>query len=183
MLHLTVSAAPWVPVDEVRIIVNGVLVKKINGTALTHPQDPFGTGGLVRYQGDVALSQVLPPSGDAWLVVEAGWPLPIAGDFGGLPSGGPDGVPDTSDNNGDGKVTQADIAPGQTYGPLNDPAPPTDPSDPRYHFAQVVTNAYPFAFTNPFFFDRNGDGQFTPPRTVVPQPDGQVYPPGYQGGN
>ena len=39
------------------------------------PADPFGTDGLVCFMGEVALADVLPPSGDAWLVVEAGDPL------------------------------------------------------------------------------------------------------------
>lgn len=170
LLHVEVSAAPWVPVDEVRIIVNGVLRKTISGAMLSHPSDPFGTAGLMRYQGDVALAELLPASGDAWIVIEAGWPLPLADDLGGGPDGGPDGIPDTADNNEDGRVDQADLAPGQTYGPLGNPRPPKDESDPRFHFAQVVIDSYPMSFTNPFLLDRDGDGRFTPPKTAVPQP-------------
>lgn len=174
-LHLEVAAAPWVPVDEVRIVVNGVVRKRISGAALTHPTDPFGAAGILRYQGDAALSELLPASpasGDAWIVIEAGWPLPLASDLGGGPDGGPDGIPDTSDNNHDGRVDQLDVGVGQTYGPLSNPPPPKDETDTRYHFAQVVVDSYPASFTNPFLLDLDGDGKFTPPRTAVPQPDG-----------
>ena len=161
VLVLEVDAAPWVPVQEIRIIVNGRVAKTITG--LSVPADPFGTDGLVRFMGEVALADVLPPSGDAWLVVEAGDPLLAAADLGGGLNGAPDGIPDTTDNNGDGKIDLADVAAGDTFGPLRNPDPPKDESDPRYHFAQVVTDSFPFAFTNPFVFDRNGNGVFDPP--------------------
>lgn len=165
-LHLKVSAAPWVPVDEVRIIVNGNVVKTISGAELTHPADPFGTTGLLRYQGNLALSDLLQGSGDAWLVVEAGTRLPAAADFGGPGGEGPDGIPDTGDNNGDGVVDRNDIEKGSDYGPLHTPAPPTRESDPLFHFSQVVTGGYPMSFTNPFILDRNGNGHFDAPGAV-----------------
>jgi hypothetical protein len=167
-LHLKVSAAPWVPVDEVRIIVNGTVVKTLGGTALSHPVDPFGTGGLVRYQGDIPLSELLTRSGDVWLVVEAGTRLPLAADFGGPGGDAPDGIPDTGDNNGDDVVDRNDIAPDSRYGPLRTPAPPTSEADPLFHFAQVVTGGYPMAFTNPFLLDRNGNGRFDAPGVAAP---------------
>src|SRR5205807_2041595 len=40
-LQIDVSAAPWVPVDEIRIIVNGQVAKTISGSALSRPADPF----------------------------------------------------------------------------------------------------------------------------------------------
>lgn len=165
-LHLKVSAAPWVPVDEVRIIVNGNVVKTISGAALSHPADPFGTSGLLRYQGDIALTDVLQGSGDAWLVVEAGTRLPAAADFGSPGGEGPDGIPDTGDNNGDGAVDHNDIEKDSDYGPLRTPAPPTSEADPLFHFSQVVTGGYPMAFTNPFILDRNGNGRFDAPGAV-----------------
>ena len=69
-----------------------------------------------------------------------------------------DGIPDTTDNNGDGIVDERDIAPDKTIGPLlNPPAP--ERGSPKDHFYQV-TNGFPFAFTNPFLLDLNGNGKF-----------------------
>src|SRR5690606_31560099 len=44
-LRIRVRAAPWVPVDEVRIVVNGEVVRTIGDLPAT---DPFGTDGLDR---------------------------------------------------------------------------------------------------------------------------------------
>ncbi len=163
-LHLKISAAPWVPVQEIRIIVNGAVAKVLTGAALSTPADPFGKDGLVRYQGDVPLSELLPAGGDAWLVVEAGRPLPLAGDLAGITSLEPDGIPDTSDNNGDGVVDRSDVDEGEDSGPLRIPPVPANDLDPQFHFSQVVTDGYPFAFTNPFILDRDGNGTFDAPR-------------------
>ena len=170
-LHLKVSAAPWVPIEEVRIVVNGTVVKTLSGTELSHPADPLGpegVEGLVRYEGNLPLSELLSRSGDAWMVVEAGARLPLAADFGGPGGDKPDGIPDTGDNNGDGKVDRADIAEGSDYGPLRTPTPPASEADPQFHFSQVVTGGYPMAFTNPFFLDRNGNGRFDAPGVAAP---------------
>lgn len=170
-LHLRVTAAPWVPVEEVRIVVNGKVVQVLHGAVLSRPTDPFGTQGLLRYEGSLELSALLPPgSGDAWVVVEAGTPLPLAGDLG-SPWGGrePDGVPDTSDNNGDGVVDRRDVQPpDRDYGPLLNPKPPSSEAELLYHFSQVVTQGYPMAFTNPFLLDRNNNGRFDAPGRGAP---------------
>ncbi|HYO69506.1 MAG TPA: CehA/McbA family metallohydrolase [Archangium sp.] len=169
-LHLRISAAPWVPVEEVRIVVNGNVVKTLDGALLWHPTDPLGTQKpeeferVLRYDGSLPLSELLTGvSGDAWVVVEAGARLPLAADFGGPGGDKPDGIPDTGDNNGDGKVDRADIAAGSNYGPLRTPAPPTSEANPQFHFSQVVTGGYPMSFTNPFILDRNGNGRFDAP--------------------
>jgi hypothetical protein len=170
-LHLRVTAAPWVPVEEVRIVVNGEVVRVLQGAELSRPADPFGTEGLLRYAGSLVLSELLPPGGgDAWVVVEAGTRLPLAGDLG-SPWGGkePDGVPDTSDNNGDGVVDRSDVQPPERdFGPLLNPPPPTSEANPLYHFSQVVTQGYPMAFTNPFLLDRNNNGRFDAPGRGAP---------------
>lgn len=176
-LKLKVTAAPWVPVEEVRLVVNGKVVKTISGALIRKPADPFGEEGLVRFQGSVPLSELVTGMRDAWLVIEAGARLPLAGDFGGLVEGGPDGIPDTSDNNGDGtvdcqdvqsgdknqdgKVDCADVALG-AYGPLKNPPPTRDEADPNFHFTQL-TEGYPMAYTNPFLLDLNGSGRFDAP--------------------
>ncbi|OJH38191.1 CehA/McbA family metallohydrolase [Cystobacter ferrugineus] len=167
-LHLEVSAAPWVPVDEVRIIVNGRLVRTLSGGELARPADAFGDGELLRYQGSLALSELVTVPGDAWLVVEAGTRLQPTADFGGVGSPEPDGIPDTGDNNGDGVVDRNDIAPGSSSGPLRSAALPTSEADPLFHFAQVINGGYPMAFTNPFILDRNGNGRFDAPGVSAP---------------
>ncbi len=163
-LRLKVSAAPWVPVQEVRIVVNGVVKKTFEGAALSQPADPFGTTGLVRLpETEVALSELVTAGTDSWIVIEAGRKLPLFGDLGGGLDNGPDGMPDTTDNNGDGKVDRADVAQGRTFGPFTEPALPTNESDPQFHFSNVVVRGYPSAFTNPFVLDGNGNGKFDAP--------------------
>lgn len=151
-LHLAVRAAPWVPVEEVRIIVNGKLVKTL--TNLRVPETPLGAdmNDLQRLETSIPLSELLPSSTDGWIVVEAGAKLPATGDIDG------DGMPDTTDNNGDGKIDKADVAKDSETGPLNDLPVPTDQADPLFHFATVVPGARPASFTNPFVIDWAGDG-------------------------
>jgi hypothetical protein len=163
MVHVRVSAVPWVPIDEVRFIVNGKVVKTVGAAALTHPTDPFGITGMIRYDEDVPLSDLVQGTQDAWLVVEAGSVLPLNGDVGGGFGDKPDGVPDTGDNNGDGVVNGDDVEDGETIGPLSRPPLPTDPNDVKYHFAQVVTGGFPYGFINPFILDLNGNGSFEAP--------------------
>lgn len=161
-LFVKVSAAPWIPVTEIRFIVNGLEVKKIT-QGLKVPPDALGSADPVRYEGEIALPELLAGvTGDAWLVVEAGTALPLVADLGGSLDGSPDGVPDTGDNNNDGTVNKADIAPDRDYGPLSNGPEPKE-GDARFHFAQITSNGFPFGFTNPFILDRDGDGKFTAP--------------------
>ena len=159
-LRVVVSAAPWVPVDQLRVIVNGSEAKHLGAASFNTPADPFGTTGVPRLTVELPLSELLanvPAGVDAWVVVEAGTALPIAADLGGGLHNAKDGIPDTGDNNGDGVVDARDIAAGKDFGPLNYPgAPPVE--TPLFHFFQV-TSGYPFAFTNPFLLDRNANGK------------------------
>ncbi|HVE87831.1 MAG TPA: CehA/McbA family metallohydrolase [Myxococcales bacterium] len=163
-LDVSVTAAPWVPVDEVRFVVNGRVVKTVSGAAINRPADPFGVTGIVRWQGSVPISELVAGvTGDAWIVVEAGAPLPLAGDLGGGIDGQPDGIPDTTDNNQDGVVDQQDVQPpGSGWGPIRGKPLPADSSDPAFHFS-VITGGVPFSFTNPFFLDRNANQKFDAP--------------------
>lgn len=160
-LQLKVSAAPWVPVQELRILVNGVTKKIIRGLPI--PADPLAdSNDPVRYDGEVPLSELLAGvTGDAWLVVEAGRPLLLAGDLGGGLNNELDGMVDTTDNDGNGVVDLADVKAGQKIGPLADPPLPKR-GEPGYDFG-AITNGYPLAFTNPFVLDLDGDGRFTAP--------------------
>jgi hypothetical protein len=189
-LHIVVHGAAWVPVKEVRVIVDGKIAQLI--TDLTVPDDPLAAEDVVRLDTRIALAD-LPLEGtrDAWIVIEAGDPLPVAADL------DCDGVPDTTDNNDDGAIDFLDVdrdgdgdadaddakqvegpeecrddygadssinRPGT--GPLRNPPTPAR-DDPAYFFAAVnpgeKSPAYPFAFTNPFILDRNNDGVFSGP--------------------
>ena len=158
-LHVVVSGAPWVPIAEVRILVNGAVARR--EAALAAAGDPFGSAGAVRLDATYPLAELLagvPAGVDAWIVVEAGAALPLAGDLGGGLHGEKDGMPDTTDNNGDGVVDERDLDPDTAYGPLKNPPAPSAGS-PTYTF-YLVTGGYPFAFTNPFLLDRDGNGRF-----------------------
>lgn len=181
MLQITLTAAPWVYVDEIRVIVNGEVVRVIE-EGIENAASPFAAEPVLRLDEALSLDELLPPGdADAWLVVEAGTPLPLVGDL------NCDRIPDTGDNNldevvdwrdvdrdEDGAVTDADLdidvdgvlddAPTPCTGPVGpilDPeAPPID-SD-RHPFYAVSDGAFPLAFTNPFVLDRGGDG-YDPP--------------------
>ncbi len=159
-LSIRVDAAPWVPVDEVRIVVDGVVVETLTAD-LVHPADPLGVDGIARLDVELSLADLLPASGDSWLVVEAGHALEDAADL------DCNGFPDTGDNNRDGTIDWQDVeelteAPEEdcfsTVGPFAEPPPPDDRDGPDYLFTTVVPGGYPAAFTNPLLFDRDGNG-------------------------
>lgn len=62
---ISVQAAPWVPVEEIRIVVNGVTVETIPLAAQSPPP-------AVRYQGVVPIAI----SRDSWILIEAGATMP-----------------------------------------------------------------------------------------------------------
>ena len=161
-LHIVVSAAPWIPVDEVRILVNGVVAATL--TDLADPADPLGGDGLERLDVEVPLSELLPASGDAWIVVEAGHALVDQADL------DCNGVPDTGDTNGDGVIDWRDVEDltedpevdcFDSVGPLAEPIEP-ERDTPDWLFRTVTPGGYPMAFTNPFILDLDGGG-FTGP--------------------
>ncbi len=160
-LKLKVTTAPWATVSEVRIVVNGKVAKTL--PAQQQGLDPFGTAVQVAFDGEVALSELLTGvTGDAWIVIEASRPLPLVDDLGGGLDGAKDGMPDTTDNNGDGVVDSKDVAEGEKIGPLSNGPFPAE-TDPGFHFANITDNGFPFAFTNPFLLDRDGNSKFDAP--------------------
>ncbi len=159
-LRIVVHAAPWVPVDEVRIVVNGEVVRTLTDE-LDHPDDPIGLDGLQRLDLEIPLDDLLPASGDSWLVVEAGHALEPNADL------DCNGFEDTGDNNGDGAIDWRDVEgleedPGESCltstGPLANPPPPEDRESTDYIFRAVTPGGYPYAYTNPLVFDRDGGG-------------------------
>jgi hypothetical protein len=159
-LALKVSAAPWVPVEEVRVVVNGEVVRTWAADDLARPADDGDVSALVRLDTSVSLAELLPASGDAWLVIEAGAALPLWGDL------NCDGVPDTTDNDASGTVDWRDVdgleeAPTDacldTTGPFEERETPEGGAE-GYAFSVVVPGGLPMSFTNPLLLDRDGDG-------------------------
>lgn len=158
-LQVVVDAAPWIPVDEVRVVVNGEVVRTLTAE-LVHPADPFGADGVRRLEVEIPLGELLPADGDAWLLVEAGHAIEPNEDL------DCNGIPDTGDNNRDGAIDWRDVEeltedPGvdclPSVGPLTDPEPP-DRGTTDWIFRTVTPGGYPLAFTNPFVLDLDGGG-------------------------
>lgn len=160
VVDIELRAAPWIPVDEIRFVVNGTTVKVIGPDVLTHPTNAFGTAGTLRYKGSVPLASLLSSSTaghDAWLVIEAGMTLPAAADLDN------DGLVDTTDNNGDGVIdardrVQKEDDTHQNFRELRRAAE----DDPRFHVDSVAPGTLPTAFTNPFLLDFGGDDWTAP---------------------
>lgn len=157
-LSLEVRAAPWIPVEEIRVLVNGKVRRVLRGPELARPTDPFGRGGLVRFSGKLPVAELLaglPADSDAWIVVEAGLPLFPSADL------DRDGYPDTTDNNGDGVI---DLDDRRGYGEDDAYVEPGRPSetDPRFHANVVAPGHWATAFTNPWLIDRGRDGWTAP---------------------
>jgi hypothetical protein len=74
-VRVRVRAAPWVPVPEVRVVVDGKVVEVVS-------LDPWAVGedGVTRHELD--LEMVL--TRDSWVLAEAGWPLGEAYPEGGV---------------------------------------------------------------------------------------------------
>ncbi|MFN8010099.1 MAG: hypothetical protein U0P81_01720 [Holophagaceae bacterium] len=72
-LSIVLTAGDWVPVDEVRIVVNGQVVQTVNVAAT------FSRTDLRTWSGSLAVN--LPSGKDAWIVVEAGVPLGTSGAY------------------------------------------------------------------------------------------------------
>ena len=80
-LNITVEAAPWVPIDEVRIVKNGCVIQCFNSTTtpavLANPSNPYdqSTANVVRFDATVADTA----STDSYYLVEASPNLPVPG--------------------------------------------------------------------------------------------------------
>jgi hypothetical protein len=155
-LRITLDAMPWIPVSEIRIVVNGVVKRTIRD--LRPAGDPFAAQAVRLYEGSIALEELLaglPTDRDAYIVVEAGLPLVAAADL------DDDGYPDTTDNNGDGVFNDADRAGRKDDETYVEPGRPKE-GDPRFHAQVIAPGHWSNAFTNPFLLDRGVPG-FTGP--------------------
>ncbi|HJW72126.1 MAG TPA: hypothetical protein VJ486_04665 [Geothrix sp.] len=74
-LNISLRHPDWVPVDEVRVVVNG-------GAPILVPMGNFtvSTTDLTLWTASIVVP--MPSAGDAWLVVEAGVPLSTTGAYG-----------------------------------------------------------------------------------------------------
>lgn len=162
-LKLEIRAAPWIPIEEVRVIVNGSLVHRIGTDALTHPKDPFGSAGVLRFAGTLSGEELLAAAGgtsenggeDAWVIIEAGLPLWFAADL------DDDGLVDTTDNDGDGVIDYLDQVGRDEDEYFVEPTI-RGPHDPRRYVHAIAPGTWPTAFTNPFLVDRGESGWKAP---------------------
>jgi hypothetical protein len=159
-LIVNVKTAPWVPVDEIRVIINGWRVLSQNVQSFFMNVDHFRsqevtvpvTIPLASLLGKLAVLSTPTnpkPLGDVWLVVEAGMHQdPPCTEL--LPNAPPEScVPDTDDD-GLPDLPDHDI--------------PTRPStgDPRFDLEAVAPGVWPTAFSNPFLLDLDGGGWQAP---------------------
>jgi hypothetical protein len=154
MLEVEVRAAPWVPVEEVRVVTSRGTTIIAAGPAVLHTFDPFGSSGTIRYHAFVPITDLV--DRDDFIVVEAGMPILRAADI------DDDGVPDTTDNNGDGVIDKRDVEEDEDTGPLVAPPDPEDRTDVRWAITRVISGAWPEGFANPVLIDLDGNG-WTPP--------------------
>jgi len=133
-LVIVVSAAPWIPVTEARVIVNGVVVQPIGLDEFAPEKvDHFGTAVIQTKRRTFPLANMLPTTPkpiDSWLIVEAGAALPGAYD---------------ADNDGLPDVVESDI-----------PRRPDSKDDPSFDYQVIAPGCLPIAFTNPFLINVDG---------------------------
>ena len=149
VVDITVKAAPWIPLHEVRVVTS----RGTSVVAQLPRVDPMGTD-TVRYRAQLPLAELV--DRDDFIIVEAGFAYPLAADL------DDDGVVDTTDNNGDGRVDDADVEEGEDIGPLVVPPDPLDAQDQRFLITRITPGAWPAGFANPIFIDLDGGG-WTPP--------------------
>jgi hypothetical protein len=137
-IAISVTAAPWIPVTEARVFVNGKLVRSFDLSESFTDAITLNRFGTQPGQGSVTslLAPLLPTKGDAWLVVEAGLHQETPPDTDG------DGLPDLPD--------------------AGVPERPASVDDPRFDLQAVAPGVWPTAFSNPFLLNLDG-GDWTPP--------------------
>ena len=135
-LTISIATAPWIPVTDVRVFVNGALALTHDVTAALTGRNHFGLERLSA-QISIPLSDLSLPAGDVWIVVEAGLHQELP------PDDDNDGLPDLAD---------ADL-----------PTRPASSDDARFDLEAVAPGVWPVAFTNPFLLDRDGTAGWQAP--------------------
>ncbi|HWP66491.1 MAG TPA: CehA/McbA family metallohydrolase, partial [Candidatus Limnocylindria bacterium] len=78
-LAIRVTSPAWIPVDEVRVLVNGAVVERFDATTKPRvrplPANPESSGKTLRFKA----TRKLALDADAFVLVEAGVPLPAEG--------------------------------------------------------------------------------------------------------
>jgi hypothetical protein len=135
-LTITIGTAPWIPVTDVRVYVNGALATTRDVSGMFKGANHFGLGALTGILTIPLSDLAMPTAKDAWIVVEAGLKQELP------PDDDDDGLPDLPD---------ADL--------------PTRPemTDDRFDLEAIAPGVWPVAFTNPFLLDGNGDTTWTAP--------------------
>ena len=140
-IAVSVAAAPWIPLEEIRVFVNGTRMKTgaddISKLSSIVNRDQLGSVPATVPPRLYKLADLVPASEqprDVWVVIEVGMVQNTPSDI------DDDGLPD-----------------------LPELARPLDTSDPRFHYNAIVPGGLPVAFTNPFLLDLDGDGVWTPP--------------------
>ena len=147
-ITVSVAAAPWIPLREIRVFVNGTL--KVADDLSNIPSivdvDPFGSVPATMPPRSYKLSDLVPAPAagenprDVWVVVEVGMVQDTPPDM------DDDGLPDLPE--------------------LELPGRPASTSDPRFHYQAIVPGGWPVAFTNPFLLDLDGNGGWQDAGTV-----------------
>jgi hypothetical protein len=140
--------------NHTRLVTSRGTIQIAAGSEILHPGSPFNNAGTIRYHAFLPLDEIV--TRDDFIIVEAGMPLVLAADL------DDDGVPDTTDNNNDGRIDDADVEEDEDTGPLLAPPDPATEGDPRWAITRVISGAYPQAFANPLLVDVDGNG-WTPP--------------------
>jgi len=78
-LAIRVTSPAWIPVDEVRVLVNGAVVERFDATTKPRvrpvPSDPESSGKTMRFKS----TRKLALDGDSFVIVEAGVAIPSEG--------------------------------------------------------------------------------------------------------
>ncbi len=141
-LSVSVRAAPWIPVDEIRIFVNGALaMPPIDISATFKAAAHLGSQIPAVKLALIPLDKILPSKDgrllkDSWIVVEAGLKQATPPDV------DDDGLPDLPDADVEGR--------------------PSDDGAPRFDLEAIAPGVWPVAFSNPFIIDVDGDGWRAP---------------------
>jgi hypothetical protein len=141
-LSVSVRAAPWIPVDEIRIFVNGALaMPPIDISATFKAAAHLGSQIPAVKLALIPLDKILPSKDgrllkDSWIVVEAGLKQETPPDV------DDDGLPDLPDADVEGR--------------------PSDDGLPRFDLEAIAPGVWPAAFSNPFIIDVDGDGWRAP---------------------
>jgi hypothetical protein len=146
-LTVAIASAPWIPVSEIRVYVDGALRKTVDVSKTFMDRNHFG---LAAARDRIAIpldDSVLRGTGDSWIVVEAGLHQDVPPDEHGEDEddGEPDGLPDLPD---------AEVP--------RRPPNAAEPSMDRFDLEAVAPGVWPVAFTNPFLLNRDGGGWKAP---------------------